>query len=131
VRLGKEKQHGMVNEIDKQAVQGRWGGSSLSDQQADLDRIKECSRALKRIRDTFAERGNPAEGYGVGEIGSEKILGAFEEFGSNWKIHRKKLTEELEKLHGITKAAAESYEKIDHELAEALRGEGGTKGTKK
>lgn len=105
----------------------------MSDQQADIGRIKECSRALKRIRDTFSERANPAEGYGVGEIGSQKILDAFDKFGSNWKIHRKKLTEELEKLHGITKTAAESYEKIDHELAEALRDteRGGAKGTKK
>ncbi|MBC9731534.1 hypothetical protein [Streptomyces sp. TRM68367] len=79
----------------------------MSDQQADVDRIKECSRALKRIRDTFAERGNPADGYGVGEIGSQKILDVFEKFGSNWKIHRQRLTEELEKLHGITTTAAE------------------------
>lgn len=105
----------------------------MSDQQADIDRIKECSRALKRIRDTFADRGNPAESLGVNEIGSQKILDAFDEFGSNWKIHRKRLTEELEKLHGITKTAAESYEQIDHELAEVLRAEdrSGGKGAKK
>ncbi|MEU7383700.1 MULTISPECIES: hypothetical protein [unclassified Streptomyces] len=48
----------------------------MSDQQADIDRIKECSRALKRIHDTFAERGNPAEGFGVAEIGSQRILDA-------------------------------------------------------
>ncbi|MFF6875349.1 hypothetical protein ACFY9S_08515 [Streptomyces sp. NPDC012474] len=95
----------------------------MSDQQADIDRIKECSRALKRIRDTFADRGNPAESFSVDEIGSQKILDAFDEFGSNWKIHRKRLTEELEKLHGITKAAADSYEQIDHDLAEVLRAE--------
>ncbi|MFF4566023.1 hypothetical protein [Streptomyces sp. NPDC001435] len=93
----------------------------MSDQQADIDRIRECSRALTGIRDTFADRANPAEGYGVGEIGSQKLLDAFEKFGSNWKIHRGKLTEELEKLAGITKTAADSYDKLDHELAEALR----------
>ncbi|MFJ6563445.1 hypothetical protein ACIQMV_26985 [Streptomyces sp. NPDC091412] len=105
----------------------------MSDQQADIDRIKECSRALKRIRDTFAERGNPAQGFGISEIGSQRILDAFSKFDSNWKIHRRKLTEELESLHGITKAAAESYEKIDHELAEALRNadKDGKKGAKK
>ncbi|WP_282703308.1 hypothetical protein [Streptomyces sp. CC219B] len=93
----------------------------MGDQEADIARIKECARALKRIKDTFAERANPAEGYGVEDIGSQKILDAFDEFGSNWKIHRKKLTEELEKLHTITKTAADSYETLDHELAEALR----------
>ncbi|MBQ1094965.1 hypothetical protein KBY55_02335 [Streptomyces sp. b94] len=105
----------------------------MGDQEADIDRIRESARALKRIRGTFAERANPAEGYGVGEIGSEKILDAFEEFGSNWKIHRRQLTDELEKLHGITKGAADSYDKIDHALAEALRradekAKGGKKG---
>ncbi|MFG2311381.1 hypothetical protein ACGFS9_22350 [Streptomyces sp. NPDC048566] len=93
----------------------------MSDQQADIGRIKECSRALKRIRDTFAERADPAEGYGIAEIGSQQILDAFDQFAGNWKIHRRKLTDELETLHGITRTAAESYEKIDHELAEALR----------
>ncbi|WP_189315719.1 hypothetical protein [Streptomyces brasiliensis] len=93
----------------------------MSDQQADIDRIRECSRALTRIRGTFSERADPADGYGVGELGSQKLLDAFEKFGSNWKIHRGKLTEELEKLAEITKTAADSYDALDHELAEALR----------
>ncbi|MFC7809473.1 hypothetical protein [Streptomyces olivaceus] len=105
----------------------------MGDQEADIDRIRESARALNRIKGTFAERANPADGYGVAEIGSQKILDAFDKFGSNWKIHRRQLTDELEKLHGITKAAADSYDKIDHELAEALRradeeGKSGKKG---
>ncbi|MEU3146785.1 hypothetical protein [Streptomyces sp. NPDC006999] len=93
----------------------------MGDQEADTARIKESARALKRVRDTFAERANPADGYGVDDIGSQKILDAFDAFDSNWKIRRRQLTEELEKLHGITRGAAESYETLDHELAEALR----------
>ncbi|MEU2994059.1 hypothetical protein ABZ772_27765 [Streptomyces griseoincarnatus] len=93
----------------------------MGDQEADIARIKETARSLGRIRDTFAERANPAEGYGVDDLGSDKILDAFDTFADNWKIHRGQLTEELEKLHGITKSAAQSYETLDHELAEALR----------
>lgn len=93
----------------------------MGDQEADIARIKETARSLGRIRDTFAERANPAERYGVDDLGSEKILDAFDTFADNWKIHRRQLTEELEKLHGITKTAAQSYEELDHELAEALR----------
>ncbi|MFI0506381.1 hypothetical protein ACH3WN_26590 [Streptomyces albogriseolus] len=93
----------------------------MGDQEADIARIKETARSLGRIRDTFAERANLAEGYGVDDLGSEKILDAFDTFADNWKIHRRQLTEELEKLHGITKSAAQSYEELDHELAEALR----------
>ncbi|NDZ80153.1 hypothetical protein G3I19_16830 [Streptomyces sp. SID10853] len=94
----------------------------MSDQVADIERIKECAQALKRIHDTFEKRSDPSQGYGVGDLGSQKLLDAFDDFGSNWKIHRKKLAEELQTLYGITKTAAESYVKIDHELAEALRG---------
>ncbi|MFE0175276.1 hypothetical protein ACFWZ2_23445 [Streptomyces sp. NPDC059002] len=93
----------------------------MGDQEADIDRIKECAGALKRIHDTFEKRANPADGYGMAELGSQRLLDTFSTFGSNWKIHRKKLTEELQSLHGITKAAAEAYETLDHELAEALR----------
>ncbi|MEU6120665.1 hypothetical protein [Streptomyces sp. NPDC047123] len=93
----------------------------MGDQEADIERIRECARSLKRIHDTFQKRSNPADGYGTGELGSQLLLDTFDTFGGNWKIHRKKLTEELRSLHGMTKAAADAYEKIDHELAEALR----------
>jgi len=107
--------------------------TSTSDQHADIDRIKECSRALKRIRDTFVEHANPADGFGIGELGSQRILDAFSKFDSNWKIHRGKLADELQSLHKFVKTVADSYESIDHELAEALRksDKGGQKEAKK
>lgn len=93
----------------------------MGDQEADIGRIKESARALKRVHDTFEKRSNPAEGYGMGELGSRELLEAFDEFDSNWKIRRRKLMEELDKLHKITKTAADSYEELDSELARALR----------
>ncbi|KIX79734.1 hypothetical protein SF12_02885 [Streptomyces sp. MBRL 601] len=93
----------------------------MGDQEADIGRIKESARALKRVHDTFEKRSNPAKGYGMSEMGSQKLLDAFDEFDSNWKIRRRKLMEELDKLHKITKTAADSYEELDSELARALR----------
>ncbi|MER6528370.1 hypothetical protein [Streptomyces sp. NPDC001508] len=59
----------------------------MSDRRADIDPIRECSPAPTRTRDTFAERARPAEGYGVGETGSQKVPDAFETFGGNRPIH--------------------------------------------
>ncbi|WBB58624.1 hypothetical protein O7599_23730 [Streptomyces sp. WMMC500] len=103
----------------------------VSDIKADLERIRECSRALGRIHRTFSHHANPADGYGTGEIGSQQLVDTFSDFGSNWKIHRGKLTEELEKLGKITAAAAESYDKVDTDLANALRKEDDSHSRKK
>ncbi|MFI9461741.1 hypothetical protein [Streptomyces xiamenensis] len=96
-------------------------GGSEGQLQADLDRIQECADAILTIHDSFSNSANPAEGYGMSEIGSSRVLDAFDEFESNWSIRREKLTKELEDLGGIVAGAAELYEAIDHELAEALR----------
>ncbi|MFJ4920894.1 hypothetical protein [Streptomyces sp. NPDC088725] len=93
----------------------------MGDQEADIERIKECAAALKRVHDTFSKRSNPAKAFGTGELGSQRLLDAFDEFDSNWKVRRRKLTDELLSLHKITKTAADSYEQVDSELANALR----------
>jgi len=93
----------------------------VSDLKADTVRIRECSDALKRIHDEFTNRANPAKGYSPSEMGSSLLADAFDEFGSNWKIHREQLKEELEKLAKATEAAADTYDKVDGDLAKALR----------
>lgn len=102
----------------------------MSDQTADMERIRSCSDSLKRIHDTFSKKANPAEGYDKSELGSQTLLDAFADFGSNWKIHRKELTGELKKLHKLTATVADTYEQIDHKLAEALRETDGKAGKK-
>lgn len=93
----------------------------MSDQTADLDRIRECSDSLKRIHSTFTKKANPAEGYEKSELGSQALIDAFSEFGSNWEVHRKELAGRIKKLYKITATVADTYEEIDHELAKALR----------
>ncbi|MEV6884910.1 MULTISPECIES: hypothetical protein [unclassified Streptomyces] len=107
----------------------------MSDQTADLTRIKESGSALSKIHRDFKNRANPADGLGVKTLGDQGLVKAFDDFGDNWKIHRERLMEEIEKLSKILSAAAKAYEDIDHQLAEALRGtdkkkpgaDGGTK----
>jgi hypothetical protein len=97
----------------------------MSDQTADLSRIKESSRSLSRIHGEFARNANPAEGLGVpilGDHGLVDVFDVFDDFGDHWKIRRERLTDELEKLSELLTTAAKAYEDIDHALAEALRG---------
>ncbi|MGW0736227.1 hypothetical protein [Streptomyces sp. NPDC002851] len=93
----------------------------MGDVEADLGRIRECARALNRIHRTFTHDANPALCYSQSALGSDQIVDVFSEFSSNWEIHRKKLVEELEGLAKLTKAAAKGFEKIDTDLANALR----------
>ncbi|WP_324786380.1 hypothetical protein [Streptomyces sp. H51] len=86
----------------------------------DLDLIKECSNSLYRIHREFKEHGNPADGYGE-ELGSDKLRDVFDDFSETWEKNRKKLMKDIENLAKYTANAAKSYEKIDHELAQALR----------
>jgi len=93
----------------------------MSDLKADTQRIRECSRALQRIYDSFTTRSNPAEGYSEAVLGDHRIADAFDEFARNWKIHRKGLAAKIHKLGVITWEAAKGYDAIDTKLAQALR----------
>ncbi|MET7987883.1 MULTISPECIES: hypothetical protein [unclassified Streptomyces] len=93
----------------------------MSDLKADTQRIRECSRALQRIHHSFTDRANPAEDFSAAELGNKHIVDAFDDFASNWKIHRKDLAAQIKTLGTITWEAAKSYDAIDAELAAALR----------
>ncbi|MFF4748330.1 type VII secretion target [Streptomyces sp. NPDC002514] len=94
----------------------------MSDQTADLARIKESARSLSKIHGEFKGHANPAEGLGASTLGDQGLVDVFDDFGDNWKIHRGRLMDELEKLSKLLTTAAKAYEDIDHALAEALRG---------
>ncbi|MFF4401402.1 hypothetical protein [Streptomyces sp. NPDC001480] len=87
---------------------------------ADLDMIKDCSDALFAIHKEFDKHGNPADGYDEA-LGSDKLRDVFDDFSDTWKKNRKKLMEDIEGLAKFTANAAKTYDKLDHELANALR----------
>ncbi|MFI8218010.1 type VII secretion target [Streptomyces sp. NPDC085932] len=96
----------------------------MSDQTADIERIKESAKSLSKIHREFDKNANPAEGLGVATLGDKGLVDVFNDFGDNWKIHRERLTEELENLSKLLSTAAKAYEDVDHHLAEALRNAG-------
>ncbi|MFJ6296780.1 hypothetical protein ACIQJX_25880 [Streptomyces griseoviridis] len=87
----------------------------------DLDLIKECSNSLYRMHREFKDHGDPSDGYRE-DLGSDKLRDVFDDFSDTWKKNRKKLMKDIENLAKYTAEAAKSYEKIDHDLAQALRG---------
>ncbi|MCP9996598.1 hypothetical protein LUX34_14640 [Streptomyces werraensis] len=89
----------------------------LSDQTADIGRIKRSAKSLAGIHREFTGNANPAEGLGVAVLGDQGLVDVFDDFGDNWKIHRERLSDELKKLSTVAK----TYEDVDHVLAEALR----------
>lgn len=94
----------------------------LSDQSADIGRIKQSSKNLTAIHREFTRNANPAEGLGVATLGDQGLVAVFDDFGDNWKIHRERLSDELKKLSVLLSTVARTYEDVDHALVEALRG---------
>ncbi|KAB1977254.1 hypothetical protein ABZ871_24220 [Streptomyces populi] len=88
----------------------------------DLNVIKSVSTGLSEIVGEL-ERLDEKSRYGWNRevVGHEGLTDRLNDFASNWDYKRSKLEEELKKLSGITKAAAEAYERIDTELANAVR----------
>jgi hypothetical protein len=94
----------------------------MSDLKADTARLRECAGQLSRVQSEFEEHADPADGYEDRELGSSKISGVFRDFGDNWSIHRKKLSDEIQTLGTILEASADAYDQVDSKLADALRG---------
>lgn len=100
----------------------RGRGVEMSDEKlrADIIRIRKFSHSLKNTHDQFNSSSSPVKDH-ESALGSSQLTDAFDDFWSNWKIHREHLAKELKILYGILKKAADTYEKADSDLAEALR----------
>jgi uncharacterized protein YukE len=87
----------------------------------DLDVIKGMGTGLNNVKKAFEGLDKLSDKY-EGDFGNGDLADKFGDFASNWEISREKLMEEVDTLGKIAKAAAEAYEDIDHQLAEAIRG---------
>ncbi|MFF2844781.1 hypothetical protein ACFVT5_00415 [Streptomyces sp. NPDC058001] len=87
----------------------------------DLDVIKGMGTGLSNVKKAFEDLDKLGGKYGD-DFGDGDLADKFGDFASNWEISREKLTGEIDTLAQIAKAAAEAYEDIDHQLAEAIRG---------
>jgi hypothetical protein len=88
----------------------------------DLDVLKSVSTGIAKIVEEL-ERLDDKDKYGWSRevVGHEELTDRLDDFAGNWDYKRGKLEGELSKLAGITKAAAEAYEQIDTDLANAVR----------
>ncbi len=93
----------------------------MADLNADTQRLRDCSQSLWQIYNAFTNHANPLDGYDPNVLGDRDLTGVFSEFASNWKLHRQTLAEKIQALGQITEAAAETYDKADGALADALR----------
>ncbi|MEV5931193.1 hypothetical protein ACIQCD_08855 [Streptomyces sp. NPDC093250] len=91
-----------------------------SDQRLDLEVIKEMGKGLGNIKKAFDGLEDLGGKY-EDDFGNGELADMFEDFADNWKLSRKRLTEEVDALAQIAKAAGKAYEDIDHQLAQALR----------
>ncbi|MFD4522693.1 hypothetical protein ACFWP7_01880 [Streptomyces sp. NPDC058470] len=87
----------------------------------DLDVIKGMGTGLSNVKKAFDGLEKLGDKY-EDDFGNGDLSDKFGDFVSNWEISREKLTGEVDTLAQIAKAAAEAYEDIDHQLAEAVRG---------
>ncbi|MFI7317717.1 hypothetical protein [Streptomyces venezuelae] len=86
----------------------------------DLNVIREMGIGLGKIKEAFDGLGK-LKGQYEDDFGEHDLSWQFGDFVDNWDKHREELGDEIERLGDIAKAAAKTYEKIDSELAKALR----------
>ncbi|MET9729153.1 hypothetical protein ABZZ79_00375 [Streptomyces sp. NPDC006458] len=88
----------------------------------DLDVIKSVATDLSKIVKEL-ERLDDEDKYGWNQevIGHAELTDRLNDFAANWDYKRSRLEEDLKKLAGVTKAAAEAYDAIDTALADAVR----------
>lgn len=86
---------------------------------ADITRIRQSADSVAAIRTAFNDTPGVVE-RASGALGNEELADKLHDFATNWKVHRERLTEDLEKFAAWAHKAADEYEKGDRQLAEAL-----------
>lgn len=88
---------------------------------ADLTVIQSMADGLAKVHTAFKEIAKLNEQYDQ-DIGHDNLADAIGDFADNWDKSREKLMGDVDRLAQIAKAAAEAYDEIDKQLADALRG---------
>lgn|SRR3954465_455525 len=86
---------------------------------ADLDHIRQAGNAIKHLNDEFRNAGDIVGDYD-GALGDDHLRDKLHEFASNWDVHRKRLTEDLDTFAKWALDAADAYAHGDKQLADAL-----------
>jgi hypothetical protein len=102
------------------ADSGESMGNESDHTRLDLDVIKGMGTGLAHVKKAFDGLDKLKNKY-TDDFGESRLADKFADFAGNWELSREKLTKEIDALAQIAKAAAQAYEDIDHQLADAIR----------
>ena len=74
---------------------------------------------LKRLKEEFDGASAIVDHYS-GYLGSGRMADTLHEFASNWDVHKKGITKDLDHLAGVADEAAKAWDGLDRDLAKAL-----------
>ncbi|MFE9249592.1 hypothetical protein [Streptomyces sp. NPDC007088] len=95
--------------------------SDLSVDYAVLNRVR---NNLEHIAELMKRPGREMEQVNGDSMGVPELAGRMDDFGDEWSYGIKQLTKFSGKASQALLKIKESFEKLDHELAEANRGQG-------
>jgi len=74
---------------------------------------------LGRLKDEFDNADKIVDHFS-GFLGSGRMADTLHEFATNWDVHKKAITKDLDSLGGIASEAAKAWDGLDRDLAKAL-----------
>ncbi|WP_122816366.1 hypothetical protein [Nocardioides pantholopis] len=86
---------------------------------ADIGRIRSSAYDVRSTSSRFNGASSLVAEY-RSDLGSTDLANALDDFASNWKIHRERLCEDLEKFADWAVQAADGYAQADADLAAVL-----------
>lgn len=81
--------------------------------------LAEIGSRLKTLHDDFTHSTDIA-GHYTGDMGSGDVAGAMSDFASDWSKKRDQLASELDTLAKTATMAAQTWDGLDRDLADAL-----------
>lgn len=82
--------------------------------------LASVGQTLGRLKEEFDGAGQIVDHYS-GYLGSGRVADTLHEFATNWDVHKKGITKDLEHLAGIADEAAKAWDGLDRDLAKALQ----------
>lgn len=84
---------------------------------------------LDNLRDGLEQLGREFESVGdipgYYDVGAGDVQGALDDFGGKWKREREGMQASLTNAHGFVHTSVTEYDKLERQLTDALRPEGG------
>lgn len=81
--------------------------------------LASVAETLGRLKSEFDNADKIVDHYS-GFLGSGRMADTLHEFATNWDVHKKDITKDLDNLAGIAGEAAKAWDGLDRDLAKAL-----------